>query len=127
LEATSGSWTRRTCKILHLISYGLLLRKLPQERKSQFSRSTRALILFPSDILCPRCKCSACYPLHRKGVDWPIFFLGYGLRPARCLTCARKFYVRYTIEPARPPSRTIGDELPPLRASTSKNSWDRAA
>lgn len=81
-------------------------------------------------MLCPRCKCSACYPLHRKGVDWPIFFLGHGLRPARCLTCMRKFYARYTIEAARSPRQATGGEQPQLRvsgASDKKSSWNRAA
>ena len=51
--------------------------------------------MFPASTVCPRCKCGACYPLHRKGVDWVISL--FGLRPARCLTCTRKFYTRYTL------------------------------
>jgi len=51
--------------------------------------------MLPSDFRCPSCKCSACYALHRKGVDWIPSLLG--LRPARCLTCNRKFYARYTL------------------------------
>jgi hypothetical protein len=51
--------------------------------------------MLPSDFRCPSCKCSACYALHRKGIDWIASLLG--LRPARCLTCSRKFYARYTI------------------------------
>jgi hypothetical protein len=51
--------------------------------------------MLPSDYSCPRCKCSACYALHRKGLDW-IFSL-FGLRPARCLTCSRKFFTRYEV------------------------------
>ena len=84
-------------------------------------------------MLCPRCKCGACYPLHRKGVDWPIFFFGLGLRPARCLTCMRKFYARYTLDAPRPPRRLAADdasERSPLSASGAsdkKRPWDRAA
>jgi len=33
--------------------------------------------------------------LHRKGPDW-LFSL-IGVRPARCLTCGRKFYARYKL------------------------------
>lgn len=51
--------------------------------------------MLPSDYACPRCKCHACYALHRKGFDWVISLLG--LRPARCLTCTRRFYARYTL------------------------------
>ena len=51
--------------------------------------------MLPSDYACPRCKCRACYALHRKGIDWVMSLVG--LRPARCLTCARRFYARYTM------------------------------
>lgn len=34
--------------------------------------------------------------MHRRGIDRVISLLGF--RPARCLTCMRKFYLRYTIE-----------------------------
>jgi hypothetical protein len=51
--------------------------------------------MLPSDYACPRCKCRACYALHRKGIDWVVSLMG--LRPARCLTCARRFYARYTM------------------------------
>jgi hypothetical protein len=49
--------------------------------------------MLPSDYACPRCKCRACYALHRKGMDWVVSLVG--LRPARCLTCTRRFYARY--------------------------------
>ena len=51
--------------------------------------------MLPSDYACPRCKCRACYALHRKGIDWVASLVG--LRPARCLTCARRFYARYVL------------------------------
>ncbi len=51
--------------------------------------------MLPSDYACPSCKCKACYALHRKGFDWMMSLLG--LRPARCLTCARRFYARYRL------------------------------
>ena len=51
--------------------------------------------MLPESFQCPRCRCRACYALHRKGIDWVYNFLG--LRPARCLTCMRKFYTRYEL------------------------------
>jgi hypothetical protein len=51
--------------------------------------------MLPSDYSCPSCKCKACYALHRKGFDWMMSL--FGLRPARCLTCTRRFYARYTL------------------------------
>ena len=51
--------------------------------------------MLPNDFACPRCKCRACYALHRKGFDWVMSLTG--LRPARCLTCNRRFYVRYRL------------------------------
>jgi hypothetical protein len=51
--------------------------------------------MLPSNYACPSCKCAACYAMHRKGVDWVMSLLG--LRPARCLTCDRKFYASYKI------------------------------
>lgn len=51
--------------------------------------------MLPSSYACPNCKCRACSALHRKGFDWLVFLLG--LRPARCLTCNKKFYTRYTV------------------------------
>jgi hypothetical protein len=51
--------------------------------------------MLPSRYSCPRCKCRACYALHRKGLDWILSV--FGLRPARCLTCNRKFYARYRV------------------------------
>ena len=51
--------------------------------------------MLPSDYACPRCECRACYALHRKGFNWILSL--FGLRPARCLTCSRKFYTRYSV------------------------------
>jgi len=71
----------------------------------------KELNLFPATIKCPRCKVGACYPLHRKRLDWSISLLG--LRPVRCLTCARKFYRRYSLTDAAALGRslaTAGDE-----------------
>jgi hypothetical protein len=51
--------------------------------------------MLPSDYACPRCECHACYALHRKGFDWILSL--FGLRPAKCLTCSRKFYTRYEV------------------------------
>lgn len=51
--------------------------------------------MLPSNYNCPSCKCSACYAIHRKGIDWVFSLLG--LRPARCLTCSRRFYARYKL------------------------------
>jgi hypothetical protein len=51
--------------------------------------------MLPPDYACPRCKCHACYALHRRRFDW-IFSI-FGLRPARCLTCGRKFFTRYRV------------------------------
>lgn len=55
--------------------------------------------MFSASIRCPRCKCAACYPLHRKGIDWVISWTG--LRPARCMTCFRRFYARYQVKDGR--------------------------
>jgi hypothetical protein len=51
--------------------------------------------MLPSEYACPRCECHACYALHRKGFDKLLSL--FGLRPARCLTCGRKFFTRYTV------------------------------
>lgn len=51
--------------------------------------------MLPSSFRCPRCKCGACYALHRKGFDWVMYLLG--LRPVRCLTCGKRFYARYSV------------------------------
>jgi hypothetical protein len=51
--------------------------------------------MLPSDYACPRCECRACYALHRKGLDWILSL--FGLRPARCLTCGRRFHTRYEV------------------------------
>ena len=75
--------------------------------------------------LCPRCKCNACYPLHRKGLDWAIYLLG--LRPARCLTCMKKFYTRYTIVSAEPSRKIFAPGSTPVRLdSNPQKSPDRS-
>ncbi|MDP9051975.1 MAG: hypothetical protein M3O31_14845 [Acidobacteriota bacterium] len=51
--------------------------------------------MLPENYTCPSCKCAACYAMHRKGIDWVMSLLG--LRPARCLTCGRKFYAGYRL------------------------------
>jgi hypothetical protein len=63
--------------------------------------------LFPATIKCPSCKIGACYPLHRKGLDWSISLLG--LRPVRCLTCTRKFYRRYSLTETAALRRSFAD------------------
>jgi len=78
--------------------------------------------LFPSSLLCPRCQCGACYPLHRKGVDWALSLLGF--RPARCLTCMRKFYTRYSLERTEA-QRQSGDGSAVVSVSPETTSPDR--
>ena len=56
--------------------------------------------MLPSDYMCPRCQCQACYALHRKGFDWVMSMIG--LRPARCLTCGKRFYARYSMANDQP-------------------------
>jgi hypothetical protein len=51
--------------------------------------------MLPPEYACPKCKCRACYALHRKGFDFVMSL--FGLRPARCLTCSRRFYARYRL------------------------------
>ena len=68
--------------------------------------------MIPSSFLCPRCRCGACYALHRKGFDWLMHLLE--LRPVRCLTCNKRFYARYSIDGGRlkvePCHRNAGGE-----------------
>lgn len=46
-------------------------------------------------LSCPRCKCAAVHRSRRKGgLDWLMSMVG--LRPARCYTCQRRFYTRYS-------------------------------
>jgi len=79
--------------------------------------------LFPANTLCPRCKCGACYPLHRKGFDWAISLLG--LRPARCYTCMKKFYMRYTLESTEPAGKAAAPAPSKIRLeSTAPKSPD---
>ena len=71
----------------------------------------------PAIKLCPRCKCNACYPLHRRGLDWALSLLG--LRPARCLTCMKKFYTRYTLETTPPVAKTHTPQPSPVRMKSN--------
>ena len=50
--------------------------------------------MLPADFACPRCKCHALYRTRRKRVDWLMSILG--LRPVRCLTCDKRFYIRHS-------------------------------
>lgn len=44
--------------------------------------------------LCPRCKSDAVRRSHRRGFDWLMSAIGF--RPARCFTCAKRFYFRHS-------------------------------
>jgi hypothetical protein len=50
--------------------------------------------MLPASYSCPRCKCNALYRTHRKGFDWLVSV--FGLRPARCYTCTKRFYIRWS-------------------------------
>jgi hypothetical protein len=51
--------------------------------------------LLPDTFSCPRCKCHALYRTRRKGgLDWLMSF--FGLRPVRCFTCSKGFYIRHS-------------------------------
>jgi hypothetical protein len=50
--------------------------------------------MLPTSYSCPRCKCNALYRTHRKGFDWLMSAIG--LRPARCYTCGKRFYIRWS-------------------------------
>jgi hypothetical protein len=51
--------------------------------------------MLPASYSCPRCKCNALYRTHRKGcLDWLMSAIG--LRPARCFTCNKRFYIRWS-------------------------------
>ena len=43
---------------------------------------------------CPRCRCNALYRTHRKGLDWLMSAIG--MRPVRCYTCSKRFYIRWS-------------------------------
>jgi len=66
---------------------------------ADFNRTAWEWDLLPSSYVCPRCNCGACYALHRKGFDWLMWMVG--MRPARCLTCSKKFYARYVLNRQR--------------------------
>ena len=51
--------------------------------------------MLPVKFSCPRCNCHALYRTRRKGLDWVMS--GIGLRPVRCMTCDRRFYLRYSL------------------------------
>jgi hypothetical protein len=75
--------------------------------------------MLPSDYACPRCKCRACYAVHRKGFDRVISL--FGLRPARCLTCGKKFYAHYQVD-RKPPAvpQPAANAKPELNKAGSK-------
>lgn len=51
--------------------------------------------MLPATFSCPRCKCHALYLAHRKDLlDW--LMSAVGLRPVRCMTCEKRFYVRHS-------------------------------
>jgi hypothetical protein len=43
---------------------------------------------------CPRCHGNALYRTHRRGFDWLLS--AFGLRPVRCYTCDKRFYMRWS-------------------------------
>jgi len=50
--------------------------------------------VLPATFTCPRCKCHALYVARRRGLDWLVSAIG--LRPVRCMTCDKRFYLRYS-------------------------------
>jgi DNA-directed RNA polymerase subunit RPC12/RpoP len=50
--------------------------------------------MLPATFRCPRCKCHALYLARRRGLDWLMTV--FGLRPARCMTCSKRFYLRHS-------------------------------
>jgi hypothetical protein len=65
--------------------------------------------MLPEKFSCPRCKCHALYRTRRKGLDWALSAIG--LRPVRCMTCDKRFYLRYEAIKAYdpdPPQRGTG-------------------
>ena len=50
--------------------------------------------MLPARYSCPRCHCHALYQTRRRGLDWLISVIG--LRPIRCMTCDKRFYMRYS-------------------------------
>jgi hypothetical protein len=46
-------------------------------------------------LACPRCHCKAVHRSRRRGFDWLMSAIG--LRPARCFTCDKRFYVRQAL------------------------------
>lgn len=51
-------------------------------------------IMLPATFTCPRCKCHAIYLARRRGLDRLMSL--FGLRPARCMTCDKRFYLRHS-------------------------------
>lgn len=51
--------------------------------------------MFTSHFTCPRCQCHELARSHRKGVDWLMSLIG--LRPARCVICFKRFYLRHSL------------------------------
>jgi hypothetical protein len=50
--------------------------------------------MLPATFSCPRCKCHALYRTRRTGLDWIMSV--FGLRPVRCMTCDKRFHLRYS-------------------------------
>ncbi len=50
--------------------------------------------MLPATFRCPRCKCHALYVARRRGLDW--LMSAFGLRPVRCMTCDKRFHLRYS-------------------------------
>ncbi len=57
----------------------------------QSPKFTEAKMLI-CDFSCPRCQCHELARSHRRGIDWLMSYIG--LRPARCLACFKRFYLR---------------------------------
>jgi hypothetical protein len=51
--------------------------------------------MLPATFSCPRCKCHALYLPHRKALLDRLMSV-LGLRPVRCMTCDKRFYVRHS-------------------------------
>ena len=76
--------------------------------------------MLPGSHNCPRCHGNALYRTHRRGLDWLISAIG--LRPVRCYTCNKRFYVRWSrvssgchipeFRDARPKVRTLMTAYP---------------
>lgn len=59
---------------------------------SQISTAFHEHQRLPVPLGCPRCHCNAVHRSRRRGLDWIMSAMGF--RPARCFTCAKRFYTR---------------------------------